>query len=91
MFLVAEVFKQEQLRATCRARGLYVGGTKLDLAARIVVASTRGGEDTRPTRAQLTYIAAASRRQNIGISVEALCDRHSASVWLADHGDPVPR
>ena len=88
---IRDSFKQEQLKATCRARTLYVGGTKLDLAARIVVASTQGDEHTRPTRAQLTYIAAAARRQNIAISVEALCDRHTASGWLADHGDPIPR
>ena len=84
-----QAFRTEQLKASCRQRGLHLSGNKDDLIRRLWFSSTeaRAAADSRTTGAQMTYLAAASRRQNLVLSPEVYTSRASASVWLGRHGD----
>ena len=86
--LLVSVFQHDQLKGACMSSQLGSSGTKHELATRIVLWATSLGTLTEfPSKAQLTYIAAATRRQGLSPPADALASKATAMIWLTVNGD----
>jgi hypothetical protein len=86
--LLVSVFQHDQLKGCCASSRLGSAGTKHELATRIVLWATSAGSNAEfPSKAQLTYIAAASRRQGLSPPADALTSKAIAMSWLTANGD----
>ena len=75
---------QRILTSALRGAGLPHSGTRAAQAQRIANATP---PQDRPSRSQLTYLAAAARRQNLDVTAAVLSSKPAATTWLAEHGD----
>ena len=82
--VLANEMSHAALKEACRGKRLSVSGTKEEMALRLATATGPGG---RPSRPQLVYLAAASRRQSLVLPWEAMTASDAASAWLSRYGD----
>ncbi len=98
--LLAAAFSGGQLQDIARNStdngmpALAFSGTMSEVAGRIVIrgevllgAVARGVEEEIPTRPQLSYLAAASRKQRLVPTVRSVVSKAGAMEWISQHGD----
>ena len=87
--LAAEL-TSKNLTDILRGAGLAVSGAKQEQARRLALATNitaSGVAATRPTRGQIVYVAAVSRRQDRIIPLQAATTKAGAQSWLSEFGD----
>ena len=99
--ILTAVFSHEALKEICKraavgsdlpdgAVALPSSGTKTEMATRIVHRASllrAGSPEDYPSRQQLSYIAAACRRQGLFPGVMVVTNKLRAMRWLSDHAD----
>jgi len=83
---LSEEMSQHVMTMALKQAQLPYSGTKAQQARRIANAYSMF-QGSRPTRPQLVYMAAATRRQGLGATVQELASTADASLWLSRHGD----
>lgn len=84
---LASELKQTVPVALCRAQGVAYSGTK-EMRSRRLALRTPGSRGSRPSKPQLTYLAAQTRRTPaVPLPLEAVTSKAACQAWLSAHGD----
>ena len=79
------LFRHAELKALCRARGLYVSGIKADLASRLIV---DGGLLTEHQAKQVRRVreeAASRGLAGLEVTLHDVINLQNASQWVDQH------